>query len=84
MDNLSGSVAFQQNPDSVFWLTEHEPLMQSVQSGVNPMESVNVRYNRTMKILKSRLGPAMKKDIGYFVDWSRGIHEEVGFVETTA
>lgn len=81
MDNLSGSVAFQQNPDSVFWLTEHDDLFQAIQNPMNPMQSEQKRYNRTMRLLKTRLGPAAKKSIGYFVDWTRLIHDEIGFVD---
>ncbi len=79
--NMAGSAAFKENPDSIFWLTEHETLFHSVPNTTNPMLSDRKPYNRTMKILKCRLGYAPKREIGYFIDPARLIHEEVGFVE---
>ncbi len=82
--NMAGSAAFKENPDSIFWLTEHETLFHHTPNANNPMISDRKPYNRTMKILKCRLGYAPKREIGYFIDPARLIHEEVGFVENTA
>lgn len=80
LGEMSGAAAFSENTDTILWLQGHQVQYQKIQNPVSPMDEVSVKFNRTIHILKAKLGPVAKPHVGF---WYGGNlkHEEVGFVE---
>lgn len=79
--NMAGGKAFSQNTDTIIWLEAHDTIESCIPCEMNPMESRRMKYNRTMHLLKHRVGPAAKKHIGLFMNGATLMHEEIGFIE---
>lgn len=81
LDNMAGAVAFSQNTDTALWMEAHDTNYQEIRCENDPMRTENKKYNRIMRLLKNRLGPAKTPQIGLFLDGGTLKHEMIGFIE---
>ncbi len=82
LDNLAGVTEFQRFTDTVFWLEAHKPQFANFSSSaMSPGMMEQLAYNRTLHVLKARLGPHAGRKIAYFMDSATLRHTERGFVE---
>lgn len=77
--NIAGPQSLVRLTDSIFWLEAHKDGEFCGQDEINPRLIKVLPVNRTIHILKSRLGPAPKKHIAYFMDSGSLRHIERGF-----
>ncbi len=81
LDNLSGSTAFQWFVDSVFWLEAHALARKTFYCQLAPSETYTEDYNRTIHILKARLGGMTGKKIAYYLNPDTLRHVPRGILE---
>ena len=89
LENVKGSKSFQMFTDTVIWLEAHNNDTMDFQP-VNPEtgkpypptthRSENKKFNRTIHILKKRLGPTESSRIAYYMDGSSLWHVECGWL----
>lgn len=84
-DNIQGNPIFRKASDSIFWLEAHKmhpgkfQEQTSIMPGMETPETTD--YNRTLHVLKARLGPGANRRIGYQMCGDSLRHIERGFIQ---
>lgn len=82
LENIAGSTAFQRFTDTVFWLQAHDNECGNFTNAFENGRQVQENYNRTIHILKARLGAGSGKKVAYKMEAETLRHIERGFIES--
>ncbi len=75
LSNISGATDFRRFVDTVIWYEYHEEEMTQVER----MNVMNVSTNRTIHLLKTKVGHRKYDSISFWYDWAKLRHEECGW-----
>lgn len=80
MENISGSASFSRFTDTVLWLSSHESTFTDLKETGSPIPLASTSHNRTMHLLKTKLGPGEGQKIAFNFEIQSLTHRELGII----
>ncbi len=84
MNNISGSASFTRFTDTVLWLESHEQNDNATLLETGGMVPGPTPFNRTMHVLKAKLGPGESQRVGFMFSVAGLTHKEIGYIPREA